>query len=80
MIAEVEGMEVLCGVRAVLGESPRWDDRAELLHWLDVDTGLVLAVALASPVAHRVLELPAPVGALALHEDGGLLCAVGDTW
>lgn len=73
-------MEVLCDVRAVLGESPRWDDRTHALHWLDVDTGLVFAMELSSQAAWRRWELPAPVGALAPHEDGGLACAVGGTW
>ena len=74
------GPEVLSRVRAVLGESPRWDDRSGRVHWLDVDAGLVLTADLGGRGPCRRRALGAPVGALVLHEDGGVVCAVQDSW
>jgi sugar lactone lactonase YvrE len=76
----VTSVDLLSDVRAVLGESPRWDDRTGLVHWLDVDAGLVLTTELTAPGPCRRQDLGAPAGALVLHEDGGLVCAVQDTW
>jgi sugar lactone lactonase YvrE len=72
--------ELLTDERAILGESPRWDDRTGTVHWLDVDAGLVLSADLVSGGVSRRRELGAPVGALVLHEDGGVVCAVQDSW
>ncbi len=72
--------DVLTDVRASLGESPRWDDRTGAVHWLDVDAGAVITADLGGHAAVRRRELGAPAGALVLHEDGDLMCAVQDSW
>jgi sugar lactone lactonase YvrE len=73
--------DVLSVERALLGESPRWDDRSGEVLWLDVDRGEVWSAQLGGDrgarLAHRA---EAPLGALVLHDDGGLLWAVGDGW
>jgi sugar lactone lactonase YvrE len=73
-------MDVLTDVRASLGESPRWDDRIGAVHWLDIDAGAVITADLGGYTAAHRRELGAPVGALVLHEDGDLMCAVQDSW
>ena len=71
--------DVLCARRATLGESPRWDDAAGLVRWLDIDDGLVCSVDLAG--GHLdTWDVGPPVGSLVLHADGGMLVAIGDEW
>jgi sugar lactone lactonase YvrE len=73
--------DVVSTERAVLGESPRWDDLAGRLYWVDVDRGEVWTATLSDDAdASAAFRVPAPLGALVLHEDGGLLWSVGDTW
>jgi sugar lactone lactonase YvrE len=72
--------DVLSSGRAVLGESPRWDDRAETVVWIDVDRGEIWSATLQGGPAALVLRARPPLGALVLHEDGGLLWSVGDEW
>lgn len=71
--------EVLCHRRASLGESPRWDGRAGLVRWLDIDAGIVLSVPLSGGPESE-LSVGAPCGALVLHEDGGIVVSRGDAW
>ena len=73
--------DVLSVERALLGESPRWDERSGAVFWVDIDRGEVWSAELgghrSARLAHRA---EAPLGALVLHEDGGLLWSVGDSW
>lgn len=70
---------MLCSRRSTLGESPRWDDHANLVRWLDIDEGLVLSVPLEGGGATEILIGP-PCGSLVLHADNGLVVARGDSW
>lgn len=67
--------ECVLDVRCGLGEGPVWDEREGLLYWVDIMTGRVHRWA---PERGRVetMETGEPVGAVALCEDGGLVCAV----
>jgi sugar lactone lactonase YvrE len=69
--------ELVFDARATLGEGPVWDDRRQLLWWVDIAERLVHRW---SPEQGALTPLRAPgrVGAVALRADGGLLLAVED--
>lgn len=60
-----------------LAEGVLWDDRAELVRWVDIWAGRVLAGKLESDriVDVTAREMGQTAGAVALAEDGGLLVA-----
>lgn len=62
-----------------LAEGIVWDDRAQLVRWIDINRGVVLSGHLATDriTRARVVALGHPVGSLALADDGGLLIAIG---
>lgn len=63
-----------------LAEGPVWDDRRELLFWVDIDRGLVMAGGLAADGTIRVQEswqFDGPVGAMAPGASGGDVVCVG---
>lgn len=66
--------ELVLDTRCGLGEGPVWDERGRLLYWVDIMAGRVQRWA---PDSARVetMEAGEPVGAVALCEDGGLVCA-----
>lgn len=61
----------------VLAESPVWDARRSLLHWVDIPAGAVLAGRLEGEQIREVgrWTIDETVGAVALAEAGGLLVA-----
>ncbi|WP_030271813.1 SMP-30/gluconolactonase/LRE family protein [Streptomyces sp. NRRL B-24484] len=63
--------------RAHLNESPLWDDRHQVLRWVDILAGRVHGW---DPATGRrtLFEAGLPVGAVALRESGGLVLAVAD--
>ncbi|BAZ43408.1 SMP-30/Gluconolaconase/LRE domain protein [Chondrocystis sp. NIES-4102] len=63
--------------RARLGECPLWDDRRQLLYWVDIYNHRVHQF---DPVSKqdRYWEIGDPVGAIALDQDGRILMAAGD--
>jgi len=62
---------------AVLGEGPAWDDVAQQLSWVDVESSMLhVSTADGRPVAH--LGLPAHVGAALPARGGGWLVALPD--
>ncbi|KVG61952.1 SMP-30/gluconolactonase/LRE family protein [Burkholderia pseudomultivorans] len=70
----------ICGdSRDALGECPLWDDRKQILYWIDSRACLVKARELAT---HTVREwtLPSQIGAIALCESGRLLVALVDSF
>lgn len=58
-----------------LGESPVWDERLDRLYWVDIPTGNVHALDLATR-AHRHWHFDGPVGSMGLAESGRLVVAV----
>jgi len=58
-----------------LGESPVWDERHDALYWVDIPTGNVHMLDLASR-QHRHWHFDGPVGSMGLAESGRLVVAV----
>lgn len=69
-------LQVFCKADALLGEGPLWDHRHGALAWVDIE-GRRVHVTSADGSGTRSYETPDKVGAVALHEGGGLLLAVG---
>ncbi len=72
-----DAVELLVDAHAELGEGPVWDDRQQLLWWIDLLGGIV---HLTDPLTRVDREIPIgqPIGALALRESGDPLVAVRD--
>ena len=72
-----DAVELLVDAHAELGEGPVWDDRQQLLWWIDLLGGIV---HLTDPLTRVDREIPVgqPIGALALRESGDPLVAVRD--
>ncbi len=60
-----------------LGENPLWDARSDRLFWLDGLEGVVHALDTATG-ERRDHRVPAPVGSMALAEDGAFILALAD--
>lgn len=60
-----------------LAEGIIWDDRADLMRWVDIDAGRVLAGIIANESIEIVEDrhFSPPIAAVALAEDGGLVLA-----
>ncbi|WP_193141429.1 SMP-30/gluconolactonase/LRE family protein [Meridianimarinicoccus sp. MJW13] len=67
-------IECVSEVRASLGEGAVWDDRANVLWWVDIPRGHVHSLDPVSG-AETHHEVGEPVGCLAVREAGGLLLA-----
>ena len=69
-------MQVECVVasRSQVGEGAVWDDRAQVLWWVDIPAGLIHRY---DPVAraNTTIDYGEPVGCLAVREAGGLVLA-----
>ncbi|MCU7825792.1 SMP-30/gluconolactonase/LRE family protein [Kitasatospora sp. DSM 101779] len=63
--------------RAHLNESPLWDDRHQVLRWVDILAGRVHGWDPATG-ERTLFEAGLPVGAVALRQSGGLVLAVAD--
>jgi sugar lactone lactonase YvrE len=59
----------------LLGESPVWDDRAQVLYWIDSLAGRLHRLAPATGSLEE-FQIPPPVGAMALRHDGGAVLAM----
>ena len=64
--------ELVVDARASLGEGPVWDDRANLLYWVDIE-GRALHVSDPSGGADRRVKLAGRTGFVALRAGGGLI-------
>jgi sugar lactone lactonase YvrE len=69
-------MELVVDARAVIGECPLWDPRADALWWVDIPRGAVHRYDPPSGEDLAVASLDEDVGAVALNERGGLLVAL----
>ncbi|MCK1716702.1 SMP-30/gluconolactonase/LRE family protein [Bradyrhizobium sp. 141] len=58
-----------------LGESPVWDERGQRLYWIDALAGLIRGL---DPVTGAIeqFSVPAPIGSIALRDDGGAIVAL----
>ena len=69
-------IEIKCvsPIRAGLGEGAFWDDRAQVLWWVDINAGIIYQY---TPQSGRMLDYDfgEPVGCLAVREQGGLVVA-----
>ncbi len=66
--------DVQLDCRNILGESPVWDDREQLLYWVNIHAAELWAWR--PGIAARTVELPERVGAIGLREQGGLVLAL----
>ena len=57
-----------------MGEGAVWDDRAEVLWWVDIPAGLVHCYS-PNTGTNKTIEYGEPVGCLAVREAGGLVLA-----
>jgi sugar lactone lactonase YvrE len=71
----VSSFEVLDAAGIELGEHPVWDSGAGRVGWIDVFAGELRWVGDAAIECWR---LPAPLGAVAVRESGGVVAAAGD--
>jgi sugar lactone lactonase YvrE len=67
--------DLLIDARAEVGEGPVWDDLTGTLYWVDLLGGQVHATD-PNLGTDRVLDVPTPVGAVALRDGGGLVAAL----
>ena len=69
-------MEITCvaNTHSKIGEGAYWDDRAQLLWWIDIPAGLIHCY---NPTNNEntTFEFGEPVGSLATREQGGLVLA-----
>ncbi|UPK29889.1 SMP-30/gluconolactonase/LRE family protein [Bradyrhizobium sp. 195] len=58
-----------------LGESPVWDERRQRLYWIDALAGLIRTL---DPLTGAIeqFSVPAPIGSMALRDDGGAVLAL----
>lgn len=67
--------EPVLDVRCGLGEGPVWDEREARLYFVDILAARILRFHPASGVV-EAMETGEPVGAVALRQAGGLICAL----
>ena len=69
-------MQIECVVasRSQVGEGAVWDDRAQVLWWVDIPAGLIHCFDPSSG-KNRSIDFGEPVGCLAVRESGGLVVA-----
>ena len=68
-------VEVALKVKASLGECPRWDEKEQLLYWLDINAGQLHRL---DPVTGNddFLQFDEEIGCFALREKGGFVLAM----
>jgi sugar lactone lactonase YvrE len=69
--------EVAFAAKCELAEGPIWDDRRQLLLWVDILAGNVHTLDIAGG-AHSSFSAGMPVGAVGLDASGGLVLALAD--
>jgi sugar lactone lactonase YvrE len=62
---------------AALAEGPLWHPTEQALYWIDI-TEKQLHRLDPKTQQHKSWEMPALIGAIALHHDGGLIAGLGD--
>ncbi|MFP3706544.1 SMP-30/gluconolactonase/LRE family protein [Paraburkholderia tropica] len=72
-------IDIIGSSRDALGECPLWDDRKQILYWIDSHAHLVKSTDLKSACV-RTWKMPSQIGAIALCESGRLLVAEADSF
>ncbi|MDH3593825.1 MAG: SMP-30/gluconolactonase/LRE family protein [Rhodospirillales bacterium] len=67
--------EVAWDAKAMLGESPLWDERAQCLYWVDIEGATLYRQEPGQEDETTALPLETPVGSIAPREGGGLVAA-----
>ena len=67
-------VECVLPIRSKVGEGAVWDDRAQVLWWVDIPAGLIHLFNPASG-QNQTFDWGEPVGCLAVREVGGLIIA-----
>jgi len=69
--------KLLLDIHANLGEGPIWDEREQVLYWVDIIRGILHKF---NPASHedRPFSIRQPVGAVVLRESGGVMLALQD--
>ena len=67
-------IECVASTRSQVGEGAYWDDRDEVLWWVDIPAGLIHCFDPATG-HNRTIDYGEPVGCLAVREQGGLVLA-----
>ncbi len=75
MTENVENVELVLDARAVLGEGAIWDNKRQVLYWIDIDPGLVHVYDPATR-KDRSISVGQPVGTVVPRKSGGLMLAV----
>ncbi|MPZ82788.1 MAG: SMP-30/gluconolactonase/LRE family protein [Actinophytocola sp.] len=70
-------IEPVAGNRALVAESPTWDDRDNTLLWVDILRGEVHRFDPAGDRDRVVARLPVPVGSVVVRRSPGLVVAAG---
>jgi sugar lactone lactonase YvrE len=70
-------VDLALDIRTELGEGPLWDDRRQRLLFVDIEPGHVHEFDPVSG-AHRLVQFPWKIGAVALYESGDWLLAAAD--
>jgi sugar lactone lactonase YvrE len=68
-------VELLVDFRAVVGEGPLWDERAQVLYWVDI-MGHQLCSFDPARKANTAIDVGQPVGTVVVRESGGLMLAL----
>ena len=71
----MNSVEVVLDAHALLGECPRWDERAECLYWADIDAGRLHCFDPASG-RDEFMQFDEEVGCFALRQKGGFILAM----
>jgi sugar lactone lactonase YvrE len=77
MVMTTEHLLRIGQTRDRLGESPVWDEASQSLFWIDSLAGLIRRLNTAT-VTLDEFEVPAPIGSMALRDDGGAILALRD--
>lgn len=70
-------LEIVLNAKALVAESPVWDDLRQCLYWVDVERGQVHCLNPENG-DDRFIDVGRRVGAVALRSDGGLVAALQD--
>ena len=68
----MRNVEVALAVKASLGECPRWDEKAQLLYWVDINNGQLHCFNPATG-EDTFLQFDEEIGCFSLRESGGFV-------
>lgn len=68
-------VELLVDFRAKVGEGPLWDERAQVLYWVDI-MGSQLCIYDPVQKKNTAIDVGQPVGTVVVRESGGLMLAL----